>query len=81
MKLGPEGLHYMLRRVQFSSVQFSSVQMASLVVPLFLTPLAQAIGMSKCSVRTNINVHRRALSMQLGHGVLGHEPLSVCEVA
>ena len=29
-----------------------------------------------------VNVRRRALSMLvLGHGVLGHEPLSVCEVA
>ena len=47
------------------------------------------LGMSKCSVRTSVSVRRRALSMLLGHGVLGHEPhgvlghepLSVCEVA
>ena len=35
----------------------------------------------ECSVRTSVSVRRRALSMLLGHGVLGHEPLSVCEVA
>ena len=39
------------------------------------------LGMSKCSVRTSVSVRRRALSTLLGHGVLGHEPLSVCEVA
>ena len=39
------------------------------------------LGMSECSVRTSVSVRRRALSMLLGHGVLGHEPLSVCEVA
>ncbi len=43
--------------------------------------LFTALGMSKCSVRTSVSVRRRALSMLLGHGVLGHEPLSVCEVA
>jgi hypothetical protein len=32
-------------------------------------------------MRTSVSVRRRALSMLLGHGVLGHEPLSVCEVA
>ena len=37
--------------------------------------------MGKCSVRTSVSVRRRALSMLLEHGVLGHEPLSVCEVA
>jgi hypothetical protein len=37
------------------------------------------LGMSKCSVRTSVSVRRRALSMLLGHRVLGHEP--VCEVA
>ena len=39
------------------------------------------LGTSKCSVRTSVSVRRRALSKLLGHGVLGHEPLSVCEVA
>ena len=31
-------------------------------------------GMSKCSVRTSVSVH----PMLLEHGVLGHEPLSLC---
>jgi hypothetical protein len=38
--------------------------------------------MGKCLVRTSVSgARRRALSMLLEHGVLGHEPLSVCEVA
>ena len=40
------------------------------------------LGMGKCLVRTSVSgARRRALSMLLEHGVLGHEPLSVCEVA
>ena len=36
----------------------------------------QVFGSYECQ-----RARRRALSMLLGHGVLGHEPLSVCEVA
>ena len=41
----------------------------------------QRWGFPPTTVRTSVSVRRRALSMLLGHGVLGHEPLSVCEVA
>ena len=36
---------------------------------------------SYAAYSTSVSVRRRALSLLLEHGVLGHEPLSVCEVA
>ena len=46
------------------------------------THVERSRRMGKCLVRTSVSgARRRALSMLLEHGVLGHEPLSVCEVA